>query len=164
MADKPGRKTGLGFNPKTTPKLFLEYCSQGLSLVQISNKLGISLDSLKKYQDYALMKASWIKGREANQAYHESLLDLMIKGIDANGEVKRYAAKEIDAQIYRLRVRFKEDWSEKVESKVQVEHSYESLSLDEIRSSLKQAVVKPSARKLLAETGLSSIKDNEAMH
>src|SRR5678809_755803 len=152
-----GRKKGTGFNKKETPKLFLDLCKKGYSPLRIASHLGIKLDQLKRYPETITgFKHVWQLGKEACQAFHEARLDYMVtrrSEPDENGQTvpKTWASKEIDAQIYLLRVRFKDDWSEKVETKVNVQHSYDSQSLEEIKTKVGAAVVKPSARNLIKE-------------
>ncbi len=98
---------------------FFRLCQQGHSLTQIATELGCLKEQLLKWskdpQKYDFANA-WHMGKQACQAYHETLLDKMIKQ-----EIKA-SSSEIEAQKYRLRVMFKEDWSDKQESKVEVSH------------------------------------------
>lgn len=96
---------------------FFELCKEGKSLTQISAELGIVKSVLldwstdpKKHE----FRAAFERGKEACQAYHEDLLTKMVNGI------VKCSSKQIDAQIYTLKVKFKEDWSEKQEVKIEV--------------------------------------------
>src|SRR5690242_20603219 len=110
MAKKRGRAPSK-YNVKTTPGEFLELCRQGKSLTQIATKLGVlesEILSWTRKRD-TTFKYAFEHGRQAYKAYHEDLLDKMIRK-----EVNASSA-EINAQIYILKVKFKEEWSEKIE-------------------------------------------------
>src|ERR1700687_155079 len=90
---------------KYTPELafeFFELCSKGWSLVQIAAHQGILKKHYFLWSKHEIRKpdfhTAWVRGKEACQAYHESLLDKMIRQ-----EIKASSA-EIEAQKYRLRV------------------------------------------------------------
>lgn len=102
---------------KDFAKKFYDYCCQGYSPARIAFLLGTTRKQLLTwYNDprYNEFIAAWDRGREAYQAYHEALLDEMITG------KRKAAAPAIAAQQYRLRTQFKEDWSDKQESKVTI--------------------------------------------
>lgn len=124
---------------------FLGYCKEGKSLAQISTITEVPVEQWRKWnldpKNFHFHKI-WIAGKTASQAYHEDLLEGMIqKG--ASGPV-------IEAQKYILRVRFKEDWSEKVESKLEISH-INQLSDKEIDHQLEKLLIKPSIKKKYQE-------------
>ena len=112
-------KKRIGYK-KEFSKKFYDYCCMGYSLARIAHLLGCTRDQFftwSKDPRYSDFSAAWKKGKEACQAFHEARLDDMI-----TGKVSASAAA-ISAQQNLLRVQFKEDWSEKQESKVTVENT-----------------------------------------
>lgn len=102
---------------KDVPGKFYDFCCKGYSPARIAFMLGTTRKQLLSWyndpQKYDFI-AAWDRGKEAYQAYHEKLLDEMITG------ERSATAPAIAAQQYRLRTQFKEDWSDKQETKLTV--------------------------------------------
>lgn len=131
---------------------FFELCKEGKSLTQISSILGVPKRKWIEWHnstrdEHSSMKRFWETGREACQCYHETLLDNMIK------QNVKSTASEIDAQKYRLKVMFKDDWSEKQDvAKIEISH-ISKLSDSEIQTQLDTLLAKPAARNLVLING-----------
>lgn len=101
---------------------FLDLCKKGLSLVQISDTLGIPKDTMERWsRDKARHKEfskAFEQGKTAWQAYHETLLQDMISGKSG----KKYASAEISAQQFVLKTQFKSEWTEKTDQKIEINH------------------------------------------
>lgn len=127
---------------------FYNYCKQGLTLTEIADKLEVLREDFFKWADDKRKyewQAAWARGKQAAQAFHEARLNSMI-----TGEIKS-SSKEIDAQIYILKVRFKEDWSEKQEVKMEVS-GLERLNDDQIAQGIVSKLTNPAiARELLKQ-------------
>lgn len=88
---------------------FFELASQGKSLTEIAYILEIPKKVLLTWSEDN-RKGSFGKafqaGKEACQAYHERLLSDMVTGV-----MEKVSAKQIDAQQFRLKTLFAEDWA-----------------------------------------------------
>ena len=132
---------------KRYAKEFYDLCCQGLFLTQIAHKLNVSKKSLKdwskskKYPDFVL---AYERGMEACQSFHEGLLADMIEGRLS------VSAAAIQQQRDRLRVQFKDDWSDN-KQEIKIESSYERMSDDELQNQLLKITAKPNSRRLLEE-------------
>lgn len=115
----------------------------GYSLTQIATSLNVPKSVLSYWgTSEKALRDVWELGRDACQSYHESLLSKMIsKEIPAS-------SAEIEAQKYKLRVMFKEDWSEKQESKLEIAHT-NNLSDEEIQVQLERLLIKPHNKELI---------------
>ncbi len=107
------KKTGFK-TAKAVLTPFLDLCSKGYSLTQISAELDVPKDTLiawstsKGKNEQSFVKA-FRQGQTLWQAYHENLLQKMISGEDG----KKYASAEISAQQFILKTQFKDSWTEK---------------------------------------------------
>ena len=93
---------------------FLEACKKGETPTQIASQWGILVEELQEWSKDPKFKKTWQLGKEAFQAYHETLLARMTDKTRLD-YLPKVANSEINAQIYRLKVLFKEQWSEKVD-------------------------------------------------
>lgn len=127
---------------------FYNLCKQGKTLTQIADTLEVLKEDFFRWADDKRKfewQAAWARGKQACQAFHEARLDNMI-----TGETKA-SAKEIDAQIHWLKVKFKEDWSEKQEIKLEVS-PLERLNNDQIAQGIISKLTNPAiARELLKQ-------------
>ena len=118
------------------PQQYFDLCGQGFSLTKIATKMGTCKDQLLGWASDTRKhewQAVWQRGKESCQAYHEDILDQMIRGtIKADSKSK-------ELQQYRMKVMFKEDWAEKQESKVVVSH-IEQMPTDELNSQISNIV------------------------
>lgn len=124
---------------------FYSLSSQGAFPIQIATILGVLLEHLQRWATDPRKPEfghAWKEGKEACEAYHIHTLNEMIKN-GASGPV-------IDAQKYILRVRFKEGWAEKQESKVEISET-EKLTDKEIHAKIARHLLKPSTRDLIKQ-------------
>lgn len=136
-------KKGTKYNKEIHPQQFFDFCKEGMSLTQIATALETTKEQLlswagdeRKFE----WQAAWFRGKTAAQAYHENLLRGMIRE-GASGPV-------IEAQKYILRVQFKDDWSDKQESKIEISN-IDRMSTEEIEGQLSKLLKRPSSKKLL---------------
>lgn len=99
---------------------FLDLSSQGLTRLQIAVRLGILSKDLLSH----LSPGVYEKGCELCQAFHEDLLNQMIRG-----DLKA-STKEMDLQAWRLETLFKDDWSDKADNKQ--ESAFAALSEEDL--------------------------------
>lgn len=141
-------KKRVKYNKDMCPK-FYEYCSQGLTLTQIAEKLEVLKEDFftwaedkRKYE----WQAAWARGKQAAQAYHEAKLRSMI-----DGDGRKVSAKELDMQMKYLQLQFKQDWSEKQEIKIDVS-PLEKLNNEQIAQGIVAKLTNPViARELLKQ-------------
>lgn len=132
---------------KALPNDFLALCEQGLFLSEISKQVNISVKKLKEWSksthnSRAAYVSAFKRGRELSQAYHESLYRQM-----ASGEVKA-TASQIDAQRKLLAIKFKEEWGDKQEQKIEISHIH-NLTNEELNSRLRALANTPAGKEVL---------------
>lgn len=130
-------------------------CREGKSLTQIADELGVLKQELIHWSKDKIRKKEFAKafllGKQACQAYHENLYEMMVQGLI------KVDSKSKELQAYKLRVMFKDDWSEKQESKVEITtRDLDKLSPKELQAELQSSASKPHARKILEQILQSS--------
>lgn len=127
---------------------FLELCRKGLSLVQISDTLGVPKETMERWSRDKIRHKEFSKafdlGKTAWQAYHETLLQDMISGKSG----KKYASAEISAQQFVLKTQFKSEWTEKTDQKIEVNH-INQLTNDQLEQQILNLIGKPQIRQYL---------------
>lgn len=88
---------------------FIDLARQGLSLTSICADLGVLKEDLLAFVENSVeFRRIFKQGMQLNQAYHEKILDLMINGVEP---YEKASAKQIEAQQFRLKTMFNEDWN-----------------------------------------------------
>lgn len=99
----------------------LELMNEGKSIVQVSAVLRISRDTFYRWASDPA-KPEFVNavalGRTLAQAAHEQLLDDLVMG-----RVPEANKAAIVGQIYRMKCRFREDWMDRQESKIELTQS-----------------------------------------
>lgn len=134
-------------------KPFLDLCSKGYSLTQISAELNIPKENLlawsvsKNKNDQGFVKA-FKQGQTLWQAYHENLLKTMISGEDG----KKYASAEISAQQFILKTQFKDSWTEKQDTtKIEI-NNVSRLSDDQLEQQILHLLSKSNIKDYLSNS------------
>jgi hypothetical protein len=151
---------------KTISGEFLGLCRKGLSLVQISDTLGIPKETMEKWSRDKVRHKEFSKafeqGKTAWQAYHETLLQDMISGKSG----KKYASAEISAQQFVLKTQFKSEWQEKTDTKIEVNH-INQLTDDQLEQQIlmllnKQQIHAHFSNQLEAKDNLKLVVNNDS--
>lgn len=122
--------------------IFFSLCQKGLTLTQIAEEMGADKQLLIKWSKdplkYDWLNA-WIRGRQACQAYHERLLDEMIK----NGREYDAASK----QLQKMRMeRMFDDWKDRpTESNITVTNE-NTQTPEQMRIEIQKLLSKPNIR------------------
>ncbi len=120
---------------------FFELCQQGLTLTQTAEKLGVDKQRLIKWSKdptkYEWQNA-WVRGRQACQAYHEVLLDEMIR----NG--KNYDAASKQLQKMRMERMF-DDWKERP-TEAKIEHTHNQQTPEQMKEEITRLLSKANIR------------------
>lgn len=149
-----GRPKNSGTNKSKSSKSisndFLELCRNGLSLVQISDKLGVPKETMERWSRDKVRHKDFAKafelGKTAWQAYHETLLQDMISGKSG----RKYASAEISAQQFVLKTQFKSEWTEKTDQKIEINH-INSLTNDQLEQQIMNLMGKTSIKNYLSQ-------------
>jgi hypothetical protein len=150
-------KASVTKNSKTLAPEFIELCKQGLSLVQIADKLNIGKDTLERWSRDKVRHKDFSKafeqGKTAWQAYHETLLQDMISGKSG----KKYASAEISAQQFVLKTQFKSEWTEKTDTKIEVNH-INQLTNDQLEQQILMLLGKTNIQNYINENSTEQLR------
>lgn len=132
---------------------FLDLCRQGHSLTQISAAMNIPKEQFERWSKDKVKHKSFVKafqdGKTAWQAYHETLLQKMIRG-----EIKA-ASAEISAQQFVLKTQFKSEWTEKTDSKIEIT-AINRMSDDQLEAQILNLLSKTQVQAYLLEEAANS--------
>lgn len=152
-----GRPKRLGGYHDNVSTEYLELCRQGKSITQIAAHFTITEDELRSWAKDKIKRSKlatvWELGKTLCQAFHEDLLDQMIRA------TPRAAASEIASHQHRMAVMFKK-WNLKNETKVTVTNKFEQMTDDELNKEV-HAVLKRKINKELFTTVLDKTSDQK---
>lgn len=146
-----GRKKGKIRVDETMADEYLDLCKQGKTITIIAAHFETTEEQLIKWgtQDkkrYPKLNSVWERGKTAFKAFHEDLLDQMIRG-DFKAAAQNIASHERRLAVYI------DKWNLKQKSQVTVDNRYEAMSdeeLDkEVNATLKRKVNKELITRIL---------------
>lgn len=135
--NKEAGKSSKGRYPKYIPEMcgmLLELMGAGKSIVQVAAALGVCQETIYKWEK-DVNKPEFTKalrlGRTLSQAAHEQLMDDLI-----TGKMSGVNKGSVIGQMFRLKCRFRQDWQDRVESKIEITNSTTNLTDDELEQQL----------------------------